>query len=245
MILALGQPETATAITRRGRPHGLPLVAAPTLRSEPGDLRAMDAAARRLGTRTYDGVCLTSAAAVDALAAALERTGTPTSVLDGVVVGTVGAGTTRRLRQCLGRVPTTAPPVATGRALGQAMAAGNLHLLLPQSDLASSGLQDALEAQGHRCETVQAYRTVAVKTLPSAARRLLHGGRVRLVVVTSPSCVRAWAKLASREMLDIPTVSIGPLTTRECRRHRLDVMAEAAPHDAGGIVAALVHVYPT
>lgn len=241
-ILALGRPETATAIASQGRHLGLRIRAAPILHLGQGDLQALEVTARQLGAGGYDGLCVTSSAAVDALAAALDRTGTPTGVLRRLVVGSVGSGTTRRLAQRLNVAPSVVPAVATGAHLGQAIGPGAMDVLLPHSDLASGRLQTTLEANGHACTSVVAYRTTTAPALPPTARAALREG-VTLVAVTSPSCARAWASLAPDEAGTIPAVSIGPVTTAECERLDLPVVAEARPHDTQGVAAALARAW--
>jgi uroporphyrinogen-III synthase len=56
-----------------------------------------------------------------------------------------------------------------------------------------------------------------------------------LVVLTSASAARAFGRLG----VDIPAVSIGPLTTRAARAAGVDVVREAATHDLAGLLAAI------
>lgn len=56
-----------------------------------------------------------------------------------------------------------------------------------------------------------------------------------LVVLASASAARAFGRLG----VDIPAVSIGPLTTRAAREAGVDVMREAATHDVAGLLAAI------
>jgi uroporphyrinogen-III synthase len=56
-----------------------------------------------------------------------------------------------------------------------------------------------------------------------------------LVVLASPSAVRAFAAVAA----DIPAVSIGPETTRAANEAGVRVVAEASTHDLDGLVDAV------
>jgi uroporphyrinogen-III synthase len=56
-----------------------------------------------------------------------------------------------------------------------------------------------------------------------------------LVVLASASAARAYAAVGA----PVPTVSIGPETTREATAHGLAVAAEAATHDVPGLVDAV------
>jgi uroporphyrinogen-III synthase len=53
-----------------------------------------------------------------------------------------------------------------------------------------------------------------------------------LVLLASPSAVRAWAKLGSA----VPAVTIGPQTTASARDAGIDVVAEAETRDVRGLV---------
>jgi uroporphyrinogen-III synthase len=53
-----------------------------------------------------------------------------------------------------------------------------------------------------------------------------------LVLLASPSAVRAWSRLAS----ELPALTIGPQTTAAARAAGIDVVAEAVTHDNAGLV---------
>jgi uroporphyrinogen-III synthase len=56
-----------------------------------------------------------------------------------------------------------------------------------------------------------------------------------LVVLASASAARSFAALG----LDLPCVSIGPVTSAAAREHGLPLVAEAETHDREGLVAAV------
>jgi len=56
-----------------------------------------------------------------------------------------------------------------------------------------------------------------------------------LVVLASASAARAFARLG----VDIPAVTIGPLTTQAARTAGVDVTREAETHDVAGLLAAI------
>jgi uroporphyrinogen-III synthase len=59
-----------------------------------------------------------------------------------------------------------------------------------------------------------------------------------LCVLMSASAARVFGALGT----GIPAVSIGPETTREAEAAGVEVVAEAAPHDLAGVLAAVVRV---
>ena len=56
-----------------------------------------------------------------------------------------------------------------------------------------------------------------------------------LVVLASASAARAFGRLG----VDIPAVSIGPLTTQAAREAGVEVVREAETHDLAGLLAAI------
>src|SRR5439155_24789529 len=56
-----------------------------------------------------------------------------------------------------------------------------------------------------------------------------------LVVLASASAARALASVR----VDLPCVSIGPVTSEEARRRGLEVVAEASSHDLDGLLEAV------
>jgi uroporphyrinogen-III synthase len=67
------------------------------------------------------------------------------------------------------------------------------------------------------------------RTVPLRPERFPAAG---LVVLASPSAARSFAALG----LDLPCVTIGPVTSGEARTLGLRVLAEAASHDREGLV---------
>ena len=97
-------------------------------------------------------------------------------------------------------------------------------MLVAAAEGARRLLADALHA-----DFLPLYRTVELRPdeLPAG----------ELVVLASSSQARAFAALR----LDIPAVSIGPLTSDAARALGLRVVAEAETHDLDGLVAAVAH----
>jgi uroporphyrinogen-III synthase len=161
----------------------------------------------------YDWVLLTSRNAVDALFARLEG-GLPR-------VAAVGQGTAEALRQ-RGVEPDLVARVSTQEGLAAELPRPAGRVLFPAAEGAREVLVQELGA-----ELVPVYRTVELR--PEA----LPAGDI--VVLASASAARAFAALG----LDVPCVSIGPVTSAEARGLGLRVVAEAARHDREGLVAAV------
>jgi uroporphyrinogen-III synthase len=161
----------------------------------------------------YDWVLLTSRNAVDALFARLEG-GLPS-------VAAVGQGTAEALRQ-RGVEPELVARESTQEGLAAELPRPAGRVLFPAAEGAREVLVEELGA-----ELVPVYRTVELRpeAFPAAD----------LVVLASGSAARAFAALG----LNVPCVSIGPVTSAEARGLGLRVAAEAARHDREGLVAAV------
>ncbi len=161
----------------------------------------------------YDWLLLTSRHGVEALFARLE------GPLPRVAV--VGPGTAEALREH-GVEPDLVAPTSTQEGLLGA-------LPRPMGRVLFAGAEDArdLLALELGADVAVLYRTRQLRPerFPEAD----------LVVVASASAVESLAALG----LDLPVVSIGPVTSAEAAARGLRVVAEAATHDREGLVQAV------
>jgi len=139
-------------------------------------------------------------------------------------IAAIGAGTATALREH-GIEPDLVPAEATQEGLVAELRADHGRVLFAGAQDARRLLVDELQA-----DFVPLYRTVerSEVVLPEAD----------LVVLASASAARAYGRLGPRS----PAVSIGPQTTAAAREAGIQVLAEAEPHDAGGLVAAVQRV---
>ncbi len=161
----------------------------------------------------YEWVVLTSRNAVDAVLARLVG-GLPK-------VAAVGQGTADALRE-RGVEPDLVARVSTQEGLAAELPRPAGRVLFPAAEGARGVLVQELGA-----DFVPVYRTVELvpESFPDA----------QLVVLASASAARALAALG----VDVPCVSIGPVTSAEARSLGLRVVAEADGHDREGLVAAV------
>lgn len=161
----------------------------------------------------YDWLVLTSRNGVEALFARLAGS------LPRVAV--VGRGTAEALRE-YGVEPDLVASVSTQEGLAAA-------LPRPVGRVLFAGAEDARDVLARElgADVVPLYRTVELRPerFPAAD----------LAVVASASAARALAALG----VDLPCVSIGPVTTTAATAAGLDVVAEARSHDREGLVAAV------
>jgi uroporphyrinogen-III synthase len=239
-VLVLRAPQQAAALSDRIRGLGGEPVEAPVLHIEEGDEALLRASVRDLAGGAYAVVCLTSPNGVAAVADALDEEGLDARAFAQVgTVACVGSGTATALWDRLRLRPDLVPDTATTEALGEAVPPGTGRVLLPRADIASPILPELLAAKGYEPVEVVAYRTGAPDALPEGVLADLAEGAIDLVAFGSPSTVRNFVELVGDRPWDGRVVSIGPVTSRACRRLGLEVAAEADPHDLEGLVDAL------
>jgi uroporphyrinogen-III synthase len=161
----------------------------------------------------YDWLLLTSRNAVEPL---LDRLEGPLPRL-----AVVGPGTAEALR-ARGIEPALVAADSTQEGLAAALPRPAGRVLFAGAEGARDVLVRELEA-----DFVPLYRTVRVTPARFPA--------AELVVLASASAARSFASLA----LDLPCVSIGPVTSAEARGRGLRVVAEAGSHDREGVVRAV------
>lgn len=167
----------------------------------------------RLRVDRYDWLLLTSRNGVEALYARL----------DGPLprVAVVGPGTAQALRE-RGVEPDIVASVSTQEGL-------LADLPRPAGNVLFAGAEDArdLLIRELGADFVPLYRTRAIRpaSFPAAD----------LVVLASASAARALAALG----LDLPVVSIGPVTSAAARSLGLKIVAEASGHDREGLAEAV------
>jgi uroporphyrinogen-III synthase len=161
----------------------------------------------------YDWLLLTSRNGVEALFARLE------GPLPQVAV--VGSGTAEALR-----THGVEPDLVAATSTQEGLAA---ELPRPAGRVLFAGAEDARDVLVRELggDFVPLYRTVELRPerFPQAD----------LVVLASASAAGSFAGLG----LDLPCVSIGPVTSAEARARGLRVVAEAATHDREGLVEAV------
>ncbi|MBX9600338.1 MAG: uroporphyrinogen-III synthase [Bryobacteraceae bacterium] len=134
------------------------------------------------------------------------------------------------------------PADAVAESLVEALRDARLEgarVLLPQARGAREVVAVGLRALGAKVDVVEAYRNVTPEGLTEAAERVFGSG-VDWVTFTSGSTVKNLLAAVSPDALaGVRLASIGPVTSEWLRRHGLRVDAEARPHTAEGLVAAM------
>lgn len=232
-------------LAERLRALGAEPVLRPTIAyAPPEDGAALDTAMGRLEAGVYEWLLLTSAAAVDAVAAALGERAPQLGNRVSLKIGAVGPATAAACCAAFGAEPAAVPERFDGAALGAAMGESvGRRVLLPNADIARPELEAQLRAGGALVDRVVAYRTVPAPGGAELAALLAAGG-LDALLFTSGSTARFLAEqvgpagLAAARHLII--VCIGPSTAAACRELGLEPGAVAAEATEEGMVDALV-----
>ncbi len=168
---------------------------------------------REIDVAGYDWVIVTSPNGAEELADRMR--GRP------MRMAAIGPGTAAALRR-RGLEPDLIARVSSQEGLLADLPQPVGRVLFVAAEGARTLLPEELDA-----DVAHVYRTIELKpeSFPDAD----------LVMLASPSAVRAYAALGR----DLPTVSIGPETTRAAREAGVTVAAEAASHDLDGLVQAV------
>ncbi|HET8929419.1 MAG TPA: uroporphyrinogen-III synthase [Acidimicrobiales bacterium] len=201
------------------------------------DGRALRTAVGALRDGRYDWLVVSSATAVERLAAVAGDLARLVPVhLAPLRLAAIGPATAAAVASAGGTVDLLAPR-AVGEALVEAFPTGAGRVLQLRPEVARDVIADGLRAKGWIVDEVAAYRTVAPE-LDAETRADVRGADV--VTFTSPSTVQHLVAAVGIDGLPSLAVSIGPVTSAALRDVGIAVSAEADPHTVDGLVAAVV-----
>ena len=232
-------------------PHGATTVAVPLIEfAPPHDL---EPARRRprpaLALGRYDWLAITSATTVSSLAGRVAARrmvpGSPdpgealAAVIGATRVAAVGPATAAPLRRS-GIDVALIPATHSAAGLVEAAPPGPGRVLVPHSDLADATLADGLRARGFEVDEVVAYRTVAGPPAAPPVRAELADGRIRAVLLSSPSTVTQLLELVGTPPPGTVVACIGPRTARAAEEAGLTVHVTPPSSSTEDLVDALV-----
>lgn len=197
--------------------------------------QAMERAVRGIVDGRYLWLVFTSPHAVEGIIERLDEFGLDSRALSGLLLASVGRGTTEALA-LHGLKPDLEPSgenTAAGLA-GEFPAYDDLmdplnRVLVPSADVSVTPLLESMERLGWEAEEVTAYRTVRAAPPPAEVRERIKDGQFDAVVFTSSTAVRNMIGIAGKPHGASIIAAIGPATASACEMHglRVDVVAEA------------------
>jgi uroporphyrinogen III methyltransferase / synthase len=237
----------AGPLAARLRESGAEVLEIPTVRFEP-PTRRQDVVEALLGLNAYDWLVFTSANGVTSFFEYFFRHFHDLRDLGGAHVAAVGPATAARLRELHIQVdvmPDEALAAKIAGALAKFESLENLRICLLRAEVANPELPQALEALGAIVDDIACYRTVAeTEDKEGTAARFEERG-ADWILFTSASTVEHFharfdlAGLA-RRFPQLKVAAIGPETSKALAAVGLKAAAEADPHTAEGLVAAVL-----
>jgi uroporphyrinogen-III synthase len=251
-ILITRAPHQASALADALRDLGCDPILIPTIEiAPPSDFAPLDAALARL--HTFHWLIFTSANAVEAFHLRLSNATLPPSLR----IASIGPATSRAIEKLFGTKPSLVPPVAVAESLAESLIAltqnpqeapSSRFLLFPRAEDTRYVLETALKQTEMQLTSVAVYRNIIPESSVAAIRQLFTPGNYP-DAITFTSSSTATNLLALLEVsgltlpLEIPRISIGPITTQTLRDLHISPTAEAAeptiPYLAAAVIKAL------
>jgi uroporphyrinogen III methyltransferase/synthase len=240
----------ASSLVERLVELGAEVIEAPAIRIEPrrGDPEVA-VAIGRIAEGGYDIVCLTSPNGARLLLDEVGRHGLDARAFAGATIAAIGPGTAEALR-AHGLKADVMPDRSVAEALAAALIERGVkgkRVIVARAADARDVLPESLADAGAAVDVVALYDTVHERIPEEQLQRV---GDADYVTFTSSSTVRRFVDALGgmkRWPAKARVISIGPITTQTARDLGLNVDLEAARHDIGGLVDALVadaHIQP-
>jgi uroporphyrinogen III methyltransferase/synthase len=231
-------------MTARLRALGAEVFEIPTIAIRPLELDDEDRA-RLEEIAGYDGVVLTSPAAVEILVDRLRDLDLDVRSLAGVKIAAVGESTSSTL-QGYGLRADIVPDEFTADSLGERLrdeGVSGLRFLLPRSGKARAGLVEQLLELGAVVDEVKTYEPVPAQTSRDRIEEVL-ALQPDFITFTSSSTVENLVRIIGDEAFEahraaLRAASIGPATTRTLKGFGLNPVVEADTHTVGGLIEAM------
>lgn len=229
--------------------HGATVLLIPALEMQPpANPGPLDEALRESGR--YQWAIFTSANTVERVAARAAELALPPlqRLLANAQICAIGPATQAAL-ESLGCRVALLPERYVAESVAAAFSAvplAGVRVLLPRAEVARDVVPAALRERGALVDVVDAYRSVIPAGSIAAIREMLDREEtVDWVTFTSGSTVTNFLAMGGQPLLKGARIaSIGPITSEAAAKHCLQVDAEAQPHTASGLVAALLQYGP-
>ncbi|MDE2025228.1 MAG: hydroxymethylbilane synthase [Patescibacteria group bacterium] len=116
-------------------------------------------------------------------------------------------------------------------------------ILLARSTIATSTLTQKLKDKGATIINIPIYKTTFTKNSFQELKKLIGNNMILCITFTSPSTIDGFIKnippLFKKDILTIPVLSIGPVTTKEAKRIGFKNIYTAKTHTTDGMITVL------
>lgn len=247
-ILVTRPREQSSKLQSALEAQGADVIAIPTIEIIPPDSYA-DLDEALTAVACYDWLVLTSANAVDVIAARLETLQIPVEALVAVQIAAIGNATANAVT-ALGLAVELVPPRAVAESLLETLLPlvknKDKRVLIIRAKVARDVLPESLRAAGVSVTIVEAYQTIIPAHSIKALQKALAAG-LDAITFTSASSVHNLAALAHEAEIwiapSIRNISIGPVTTQALDHHGWRADAEAENAGIDGLVTAVLRAF--
>lgn len=193
----------------------------------------------------YDWVIFTSAYGVKFMTKRMAELKVAPERLNKVKVAAIGPATAAAVER-VAKKPEYVPKEFLSERIVEGL--GDLErkrVLLPRADIASKQLPSLLRERGAFVDEVVSYQTTIPEDLTAERMNAIFAQGVNMVTFTSPSTVRNFAKVLSRDRLgsfmgNIRVACIGPVTADAANELGMHVDIVANIHTVDALVEAIV-----
>ncbi len=224
------------------RELGADVIELPTIRIEhPTDKREF--AQMVADAHTYDWLVFTSPNGVERFFDAFFQAYSDARCLGNPRIAVIGPGTARKVREYRFTVDLMPEDEYVAEGLLKALAGRDVEnqtILYVKAEETRDVLTPGLNKLGAIVDECVAYRTVAETEDPTGARALLAERGADLITFTSASTATHFFAMGVPWPDGCLAASIGPITSRELRKHKLRPAIEAEKSDIPGLIAAIV-----
>ncbi len=117
-------------------------------------------------------------------------------------------------------------------------------ILLPRANIATPTLTESLKAKGALVTNIAIYITEFTTTQTNEFETLLEHNEIRCITFTSPSTIEGFLKhiqgiQKKAEILSLPVLSIGPVTTEALKKHDFKKIYTADEYTIEGMFSKL------
>ena len=227
--------------------YGAEVIEFPTIRIVPlADYRDLDEETGRINS--YDWAVFTSANGVRHLFAHLEKRGLDTRVFGGVKVCAVGPATAAEAKR-YGLLVDCVPQRYTTDSITDELVRFDPEMckrrvLLLRADIAGDALTRRLRKIGADATEIAVYRVLPEREVSPHAVEALRSGRVDVVIFTSSSTARNFARLIAQAGITVPAsvkfASIGPVTSQTLTELGYEVWCEAREFTIPGLIQTII-----
>lgn len=192
---------------------------------------------------SYDWILFTSRNGVRFFMKTLSDLKIDSSIMQTKHIGAVGSETAKEAKKYGLTVQFIPSRFTTDDLAAQFPDINGKAILLPRSAIATPTLIEHLEKKGAKVVNIPIYKTIFVKEANEKLLILLKANEIQWITFTSPSTIEGFLKSIDEtslsNVLTIPVLSIGPVTTKKAQAVGFTKIYTADTHTIAGMLKKL------